>query len=295
MYCSPNVNIKKHYTCFDYNELQQIALAFNIYIQKNKICPQLNKNSNKLTDKRICKIKRLININKPQRELWYSIYNRLKYICPYEYCWVDLDFINNIEDKYLKEKLKYFTFKPKITQGMNAWLTTQDINNVMQQYQDFYSSFKFLGALPSDFYKLISVDFSKIFDHNQIGIIFNLDNHTQKGSHWVSFLIDNENKTIEYYDSAGKYPNKNIQQFIDKIHNYISKRGLVYKIHYNTVRHQLENNECGVYAIYFIICRLSGRSFNNIVKNGPKDKDMNHFRQYIFLPQLNRGRNLKNN
>lgn len=290
MYCSPNVNVKNHYTCFEYTELQQIALAFNIYIQKNKICPRLDANSNKLSNNEpgTCKLKKLIDVNKPKKNLWYSIYNRLKYICPYEYCWIDLDFINNIKDKYLKEKLKYFTFKPKITHGMNTWLTTQDINNVMQQYQDFHQSFKFLGALPSDFYKIINVDFSKMFDVKHTGIIFNLDNHKQKGSHWVSLLIDNDKKTIEYYDSAGRYPNKNIQLFIDKIYNYTTKRSQMgtYKIHYNTIKHQLQNNECGVYAMYFIICRLSGRNFSNIVKTIIRDKEMNNFRQYIFLPKL---------
>jgi hypothetical protein len=51
-YCSPNVNVTgigNHYTCFDHDELKEIALALNIYIQKNKLC--LLESSNKLKSK----------------------------------------------------------------------------------------------------------------------------------------------------------------------------------------------------------------------------------------------------
>jgi hypothetical protein len=281
-YCSPSVNIKDHYTCFEYDELKQIALAFNIYIQTNKVCPTLRRGSKK--DKR-CLPTSLIDIKKSKKKLWYSIYNRLKYICPYEYCWIDLDFINNIKDKYLGEKLRYFTFKPKITRTMNSWLSTKDIDNVLQQYQDLDPTFKFLGALPSDFYNLTHVDYSKIFDHKRIGIVFNLDTHNEPGSHWVSFLIDNKKKTLEYYDSAGRTPNKNIQTFIDRVDSYLKQHNLTYKTYYNTIKHQLQNNECGVYAIYFMIQRLLGKDFNEIIKNIVRDKEMNHFRQYIFRPK----------
>ena len=62
-YCSPNVNVTgigNHYTCFDHDELKEIALALNIYIQKNKLC--LLESSNKLKSK-TCSTK-IINISK---------------------------------------------------------------------------------------------------------------------------------------------------------------------------------------------------------------------------------------
>ena len=153
----------------------------------------------------------------------------------------------------------------KIIQEFQSVL--KDIDNVLQQYQDLDPTFKFLGALPSDFYRLTHVDYSRIFDHKRIGIVFNLDTHNEPGSHWVSFLIDNKKKTLEYYDSAGRIPNKNIQMFIDRVDHYLKQYNLAYKTHYNTVKHQLQNNECGVYAIYFMIQRLLGKDFNEIIKN----------------------------
>ena len=73
--------------------------------------------------------------------------------------------------------------------------------------------------------------------------------------------------------------------FIDQVDRYLKQHNLTYKTYYNTVKHQLQNNECGVYAIYFMIQRLLGKDFNEIIKNIVRDKEMNHFRQYIFRPK----------
>lgn len=274
--CAPNISIENHWTCFNFDELKDIAIAFNTYIQKNKICQSKSKQ---------CIPKRLIKIdNKTKRQLWLSIYNRLKPICKYEYCWIDLDFIKQIDDTYLQEKIKYFTFKPKMNQRTDKWLTTKDINNVLQQYQEFDPSFKFLGALPSDFYKITNVNYKDIYNYKKIGIVFNLDGYQQLGSHWVGFIIDNTNKSIEYYDSASKPPNKNIKTFINMILEFLKKDGkLTYKLKINTVRHQYKNSECGVYAIYFIIQRLLGNTFEKITNKIIKDDEMKLFRSYIFL------------
>jgi hypothetical protein len=269
MYCAPNVDIENHYTCFTFEELKQIALAFNIYIQKNNICKD-----------DICVPRKLINVNnKSKKRLWNSIYSRLKKICPYEYCWIDLKFIKKIRDQNLQEKIRYFTFKPKLSKHLKAWLSTSDINSVMQQYQQLYNSFKFLGALPSDFYKVTTVDYHQIKNYKKIGIVLNLDDHTQNGSHWVSFLIDNVSKTIEYFDSAGRPPNKNINLFIKKIVKLLPK----YDIKINQLQHQFRNSECGVYSMYFLIQRLFGFTFEDITSNIIKDEQMSTFRNIGFI------------
>jgi hypothetical protein len=286
--CSPNVDVLDHYTCFKHDELKIIANEFNNYIETNKTCPKssgVKKDKDTLGSNK-CNILKSIDINnKTKRELWYSIYNRLNYICPYEYCWIDLDFIKNIKDKKLRDKIKFFTFKPKMTKTRESWLNTKDINNVLQQYQNLFVSFKFLGALPADFYKVTDVDYRKIFNYEKVGMVFNLDNHNQSGSHWVAFLIDNKSKTLEYYDSVGKLPNKNIQTFINKVYKYLKSKGHNYKKLYNKKQHQSENSECGVYAIYFLIQRLLNFDFKTITNNIITDKQMNDFRSVIFRPR----------
>lgn len=268
--CSPNIDIDSHYTCFTMDELIEIANAFNHYIKVNNIC----------SDDNGCVPKKQINIkNKSKKQLWNSIYNRLNKICKYEWCWVDQKFIEKIPDTYLQEKLQYFTFKPKMNHNEYNWLSTSDINNVMQQYQEFDKSFKFLGALPCDFYKLTKVKYNDIPKYKKIGIIFNLDTHDKSGSHWVSFLIDNTKRTIEYFDSTGSSPNIHIKQFIKFL-----KREILHDYNYlqNKYVHQKKNSECGVYSIYYIIQRLLGNDFHSITSNIITDNQMNVFRRYIF-------------
>lgn len=273
MYCAPNINVSSHYTCFEYEELVQIALAFNIYIQKNKVCSRGKAKS--------CAPKKPISINnKTKKELWMSIYNRLAKVCKYEYCWLDLNFINRIPDAYLREKIKLFTFKPKTTRSLRSWLSTQNINHVMQQYQEFDKAFKFVGALPSDFYMHTRVDYTDVKRYKRVGFVFNLDTHDMPGSHWVAFFIDNEGKTCEYFDSTGGGPNTYIKTFINNVMRHLPSHRYLQ----NTIVHQNKNGECGVYSIYFLIQRLLGRSYLDIVSHVIRDDDMNMFRRHIFRP-----------
>lgn len=276
-YCSPNIKSNTTYTCFERTELEELAYALNTYIKKNKLCL--------LQNSKTCSTK-IINIkNKPKRQLWESIYSKLKSICPSEHCWIDLEFIKEIPNLSIKEKIRNFTFKPKLSKDANSWLWTEDINRVLQQYQLVDKRFKFLGALPSDFYKLVKVDYSDICNYNKYSIVFNLDNHNQSGSHWVALLIDNISKTIEYYDSIGNLPNKNINYFIQKVKSYLYKTcKFKYSVLYNRNRQQYENIECGVYSIHFIITRLLGKSFTDISTAKILDKDMNRFRRIVFRP-----------
>jgi hypothetical protein len=270
--CAPAIDITEHYTCFQLRELQEIANAFNNYILNNNIC----------TTPKKCAPKIPIVINgKSKKDLWQSIYKRLNKICRYEYCWIDQDFIKLIGDSELREKIKFFTFKPKSTKTPNGWLSTQNIDNVMSQYQQFDPSFYFIGALPCDFYTQTRVKYDDILKYQRVGIVFNLDKHNQSGSHWTALLIDNTIDTIEYFDSAGNAPNKYIKQFIKNVQNKIK---IKYRYMENKTVHQRENGECGVYAIYFLIQRLLGKSFQEIARNVIPDKSMNKFRRYIFRP-----------
>lgn len=266
--CAPNINIKSHYTCFKYTELYQIAIAFNHYISKQNQVSSIS-----------LKQKTIPIYKQTKKQLWNSIYKKLDSFCKYESCWINQKFINIINDKTLKDKIRFFTFKPKM---VTNWLSTDDINQVLNQYQEKYSNFKFLGALPADFYKVIKINYNELLQHNKIGIIFNLDNHNQTGSHWVAFFIDNQKQTIEYFDSTGRKPNYNISKFISNVLNLLQQQHLNYNLKINNIQHQFGNNECGIYSIYFIIQRLKNKSFEKISHNVILDHEMNKFRFNIF-------------
>jgi hypothetical protein len=285
-HCSPNVDTMA-VSCYTHKELIEIARAFNTSIAQNKkVCStKNNKNvhTNVVQNKKVClyNSKPIEVADKSKAELWKSIHMRLRTICKAEYCWIELPFIQNIPDPILQTKLKQFTFKPKMTKGRYSWLSTGDINNVMRQYEKFDNTFFFFGALPSDFYKYASIDTNLLYKYSLLAVVFNLDEHHQKGSHWVSLVIDNNIHSIEYFDSVGDPPNENIKLFISLIRPYLSG----YTVRINTVKHQYKNSECGIYSLFYIIQRLLGYSFQKLSNDVIKDKAMNKFRDHIFRPK----------
>ena len=292
--CAPNIDYESHFTCFTKNELISIIKAFNNYIINKNLCKD-----------NTC-IKRLSLITIPPNDiendkikklLWVKIYNRLKPICKYEDCWINLDFINKIEDSQLRKKLKYFTFKPKFYANRDKWLNTTDIEAVMKQYEKKYPDFYFIGAKPCDFYKYTKLKYEKWFSYKKVGIVFNLDKTGEPGSHWTSLFVDNDPECIRqgqhkmyYFDSTGNPPNKQIHDFILLIARVQIKNNPAIKnerertieVYVNTTTHQKGNSECGVYSIYFLIKKLKtpiNQPINNIHIS---DKDMKMFRKYIF-------------
>ena len=268
LYCAPNIETDDMaFTCFEYTELVEIAKAFNKWVKISK------------------KKWPLVELLESKYDLHKAIDNSLKKMCKTEYCWTKLDFIEKIPDQDLRLKLKYFTFKPETTKKSGSWLSTNHINEIMHQYEKKFDTFKFLGAVPADISRILQK--SKLIPPFQnVGIIFNKDTHGKPGSHWVSCFIqgvsspsDNGIKTIEYFDSLGGKPNKYIQEFLD----LYTTRGFTLTI--NNIVHQQDSNLCGVYACYFLIQRLKGRTFNEINANIITDEFMAKCKEEYFRPR----------
>lgn len=244
--CSPN-NLNNDFSCFSKDDLLELTKSLNNYSDIN------------------------LPITDSRAELWSNLYKQLKPKCSSEMCWLKLDFFSTLNPD-LQKKLQLFTFKPKIG-GPYKWLSTLDINNIMQQYQIIYPEMNYLGALPCDF-----VNYTKLPEiSNTIKFptvfILNLDSNKGSGSHWVGVYVNNN--CIEYFDSLGKRPNKCIYRTFDKLFPE-------FDIVYNKIVHQLRNSQCGVYSIYFILQRLLGKSFKDISNNVIRDKSMLKFRRYLF-------------
>jgi hypothetical protein len=273
-YCAPSANtLERSYTCFSLQELQTIATTINTFIKEKKpICIKKNKECILLHSKDH------IDITKDKKQLWNEIYSRLDKLCDFEKCWIDTNVLSEIKDKNLRHQLKYFTIKPKIREPGNYWLSTYDINFVMNQYSKLYSSFLFLGGQPCDFYQIMDIPFDKFKNYNKIGVICNHDPHNKSGSHWVAILIDNSLKTIEYYDSTGSTPIPALKTLLNKF----KKMYPDYTYFQNHIRHQNKDSECGVYSIYFLVQRLLGYNFEQIIENGIDDDSMVNYRKIIF-------------
>ena len=218
-----------------------------------------------------------ILINDPT-EIWNILKSRLK--CGKEDCW-----LNQIKDSKLKKIIDEYLFAPDAPpeweKNPNEWLTNYDILDILDQYQDTYPNFEFLGPSPIDFdtklpersdtcveSSICNFSLKKQLANKKtkIGFVFNLDKHNEPGSHWVSLFVDMDNKIIYYFDSGGDFiPNE-----IKLLSKRIREQGLqlnkpihfkYYDNHGND--HQKGNTECGMYSLFFIITMLTGEVEGN--------------------------------
>ena len=190
---------------------------------KEVIChPKTKKNKKKscLSNKNILKLKDKWNKRKDQKIFSHDPYeiieklHELNVECTNEICLIN----HIIPDKYEQSELmKDFAPIPPDTWKTNihTWLTSNDIRDVLNQYEDVYPEFEFIGPTPSDWFykkdescecnKLCNLDFEKQKEigKTKIGIVFNLDTHNQPGSHWVSLFIDVNDNKFYYFDSQG--------------------------------------------------------------------------------------------
>ena len=161
----------------------------------------------------------------------------------------------------------------KWLRNKNEWLTSDEIIDMLKQYEVAYPAFKFIGPSPSDFFfmepgelecawpELCSFDLESYLKKGKtkFGISFNTDLHHEPGSHWVSMFINATTPVIGvyYFDSAGDTIHENIAVFRDKVIEQARKLGRVVNFEENgPVAHQKGGTECGMYSLFFITTML---------------------------------------
>ena len=197
-----------------------------------------------------------------------------------------------------KNKLAASVLAPKKPDAWNSdpdkWLDSQNIEDVMKQYEEAYPDFEFMGPYPIDFaapdpYKkdgscLISeicnlrVQAILAAGKKKVGIIYNLDPHFKGGSHWVAAYVDIPGHKCYYFDSYGLEPPKQIATFM----KWLTTQDPKMKLQYNARRFQFNNTECGVYSIYFVIRMIHGDNFRSFTRQSPRDHKMIELRDELF-------------
>lgn len=229
--------------------------------------------------------------------IWKFFQNKFKTLCDSERCWLNQEFIKqNIQTLSLKNN----TFVP---QKPSQWainptslIDSNNILDVMHQYEKSYPHFRFIGPSPIDFKKintysnnscvcnlLCNFQLKYYIDNNiyQIGIIFNTDPHTKGGEHWISLYIDLKKNVICFFDSEADEVPKEIMEFVKlvlKQGNVLHKRLKFIK---NEIVHQEKNTECGMYSIHFIIQSLTG-NMKSILKKRLSDDEVQSYRDVYF-------------
>jgi hypothetical protein len=293
MNCSPAVKGKAPVaeSCFTVDVLEQIKSAYNKHHNASPI---------HTTD---------------PKQIWIELKNKLS-TCQKEDCWLD-----EITDMATREKLNAYIFAPdkpkEWEKNKDAWLSNYDIFEVLRQYQISHTHFKIIGPTPIDFdsrpkdmnekcvwEELCNFSLRNLIDQKKtkLGIVFNLDKHDQGGSHWVSMFVDLEHRFLFYFDSAGDPIKPEINELKNRIQKQAKELNMNLRFYQNhPFEHQMGENECGMYSLFFIITMLTGqiedpgkptKKFKNhgaIIRMFKKqqipDRYMNKYRNIFFNTQ----------
>jgi hypothetical protein len=118
--------------------------------------------------------------------------------------------------------------------------------------------FRFLRNHPKSrhvFLECVPSDEIKKARRHPYALIVNTDNSRGQGIHWTAFFVTSPN-SVEYFDSFGQPPQGKIKEFYESFNH--RKRSIEYL-------QSPFSNSCGPYALYFVLRRCGGISFDRII------------------------------
>lgn len=212
--CSPIAEDDRigEFTCMNEDLLKKIAVAYNE-------SPMGSKHQ--------------IDLKKTGKTLWKNVQEKIKqYGCNYEHCWDSVKELNPKIQKEVSKRLRPLA-NEELKSSSSAWLSTLDIDKVMQQYEEKYDNFSYFGAVPNDFESKIqfggmsqciseaicNIDLNKLYKKGKriLGFVFNLDASHQPGSHWMSMIVNMKQHGIYFFDSYGVAPTKEILDLMKRL------------------------------------------------------------------------------
>jgi len=226
---------------------------------------------------------------------------RNKTRCKTERCWVDRSNMNPEKKKQIIKKY----FRPDMPDEWKSdpdqWLDSNNINEVMKQYEEIFPDFKYYGSNPIDFSspdpydpdalskrKCLNDSICKLHLNDllskgitRLGFVYNLDPSNKGGSHWIASFTDIPGHRTYYFDSYGMKPPPQIARFMRSLTLQDSKM----KLEYNAIRFQYGDTECGMYCLYFLIRMLAGDNFREFCRSAPRDPKMLELRKWLFSPK----------
>jgi hypothetical protein len=235
-------------------------------------------------------------------EVWSSLKTRLASVCSTESCWAhrlapDASLRAKLLDAFAPEAPASWAHNP------NEWLSNLDIEEVMQQFEEKYPCFQFMGASSIDFDAPLHPDRPELGavdppiatfslakhirqGRHKIAFVFNLDRHDQPGSHWVSLFVHWKHRLIFYFDSAGDSIPPPIQALVTRLQRQANALRHPLRFQQNHPNaHQEGDTECGVYALFFIVHMLEDRLDSTFwTTRRIPDEDVQRYRHTYFNP-----------
>lgn len=257
-------------TCYKKSQLEDFARDWN-----------LNNPANKITNIQ----------HQSKQKLWDELRNR--HGTDREETWVE-------RTSHIDKKRAKTAFAPIVPnewrKNKNAWLSDEDIHNVMSLCEKNYEGFHFLEPAPIDFdtkTRYGTCAYSGLCNYTYkdlatryktFGAIFNTDKHNEPGQHWIALFVNLEKGEISYFDSVGKGPPEEIQKLILRF----EKQGNEYfgmkkvKVNINKTQHQYGNTECGIYCLAFIYHMLETDNFTKFNIRRIDDKTISRLRAFFY-------------
>lgn len=199
--------------------------------------------------------------------------------------------------------------KPDGPANSTALLNNENIDNVLnkltKQHKGFYHmDFQMIDFAGEKDYsgdwaikkgvKIYPTDLGKIDMARDVvakgfktfGVVMNTDVRTGGGIHWFSLFCDFRTSpyTVEYYNSSGNKPVRQIQDWLIKTEDNLKSAGHKAKIvALSGLVHQKDSEtECGLYSLYYIWNRLNSVPPGNFQIKRVPDANMIKFRKMCF-------------
>ncbi len=128
-----------------------------------------------------------------------------------------------------------------------------------------------------------------------MSVVFNTDYSTGGGKHWFCIFLDFRKEDqkgiysmIEYFNSSGEAPLSEVKEYLCSTKQKLLKYGMFgnktvhAEISENKRTYQEDTHSCGVYSLFYIICRLEGMGVLETM-NFLNDDIMHELRRHIFI------------
>ncbi len=191
------------------------------------------------------------------------------------------------------DTLKKENFKPDGPWNNDNWLSNFNIDDVLEQWTKVYPGFLHIPFQMRDFAKnkteLHTIDLCSEYENGMkyFGVVINTDYSTGQGVHWFAIFGDfsnPDNVTLEYFNSSGNLPLKEIHDWLYDTKQKLESCGLKVKIIVVTrIEHQKSNTECGVFSLWYIYSRLNDVPYKYFDRHEFVTDDMMYkFRTHLF-------------
>lgn len=255
-----------------------------------------------------------IPIRRTRRAMAAAIDARIEHCAKMdEACWVQQPFASKSSQIRKASESVFKPLMPKAwNKNKNMWLSNEDIEKVMSQYDGADPKFMFVGTFPIDFGDKNASNHGKCIAEEvcrlnlrrerakgvtRFGFVFNTDPHTKGGQHWIAAYLGidpkDKNYGVFYYDSVAKPTPPQIEMFLGKIKRMAMDLGVVsnrpFRVTRNDERRQFKGTECGVFVMLFLICMRS-TPFARVCRSMGTDDEVEKFRSVLFREEKKGGK-----